>query len=95
MRLLLLIPAYNEEANIQRVVSVLIRDYPQYDYVVVNDGSRDQTAAICRREGYRLLDLAVNLGLSGAFQTGMRYAWDATPLRRNFPAYWLRYSQDG
>ena len=39
MRLMLLIPAYNEEENIQRVVDQLIHDYPQHDYVVVNDGS--------------------------------------------------------
>ena len=46
----------------------------QYDYVVVNDGSRDKTAAICREHGFRLIDLPVNLGLAGAFQTGLRYA---------------------
>lgn len=75
MRLMLLIPAYNEEENIQRVVDQLIHDYPQHDYVVVNDGSRDRTAQICREQGYNLLDLPVNLGLSGAFQAGMRYAY--------------------
>lgn len=73
-KLLIVIPAYNEEANIQRVVNDLITHYPQYDYVVVNDGSRDHTAAICRANGYRLIDLPVNLGLAGAFQTGLRYA---------------------
>lgn len=50
MRLMLLIPAYNEEENIQRVVDQLIHDYPQHDYVVVNDGSRDRTAQICREQ---------------------------------------------
>lgn len=73
-KLLIVIPAYNEEANIERVVNNLIEHYPQYDYVVVNDGSRDKTAAICRANGYRLIDLPVNLGLAGAFQTGLRYA---------------------
>lgn len=73
-KLLIVIPAYNEEANIQRVVDDLVAHYPQYDYVVVNDGSRDHTAAICRANGYRLIDLPVNLGLAGAFQTGLRYA---------------------
>ena len=73
-KLLIVIPAYNEEANIQRVVNDLVTNYPQYDYVVVNDGSRDHTAAICRANGYRLIDLPVNLGLAGAFQTGLRYA---------------------
>ena len=74
LKLLIVIPAYNEEGSIERVVDDLIQHYPQYDYVVVNDGSRDRTAAICRSRGYRLIDLPVNLGLAGAFQTGLRYA---------------------
>ncbi len=57
-----------------QVVEELTRSYPQYDYVVVNDGSRDKTAALCRAHGYRLIDLPVNLGLAGAFQTGLRFA---------------------
>lgn len=74
LKLLIVIPAYNEEGSIERVVDDLIQNYPQHDYVVVNDGSRDRTAAICRSRGYRLIDLPVNLGLAGAFQTGLRYA---------------------
>ena len=66
-KLLIVIPAHNEEANIVQVVEELTRGYPQYDYVVVNDGSRDKTAALCRAHGYRLIDLPVNLGLAGAF----------------------------
>ena len=73
-KLLIVIPAHNEEANIVQVVKELTTNYPQYDYVVVNDGSRDKTAAICRAHGYRLIDLPVNLGLAGAFQTGLRFA---------------------
>jgi len=76
MKVLLIIPAYNEEGNIRRVVENLRENYPQYDYVVVNDGSSDATRQICRENGYSLLDLPVNLGLSGAFQTGMRYAYE-------------------
>lgn len=74
MKLLIVIPAFNEQENIVRVVDDLIAHYPQFDYVVVNDGSRDRTAALCRQHGYRLIDLPVNLGLAGAFQTGLRYA---------------------
>lgn len=73
-KLLIVIPAYNEEGNIVHVVNELVTHYPQYDYVVVNDGSRDHTAALCRQNGFRLIDLPVNLGLAGAFQTGLRYA---------------------
>ena len=72
--LLIVIPAYNEAENIERVVNRLIKEFPQYDYVIVNDGSRDETAAICRRNGYNLLDLPVNLGLAGGFQAGLKYA---------------------
>ena len=68
-------PAYNEEKSIERVVNHVINDYPEYDYVVVNDGSKDHTAKICRKNGYNLIDLPVNLGLAGAFQTGLKYAY--------------------
>ena len=74
-KVLLVIPAYHEEKNIERVVERLIREFPQFDYLVVNDGSKDGTAAICREKGYNLLDLPVNLGLAGSFQAGMRYAY--------------------
>ena len=74
MKLLIVIPAYNEAENISAVVEELKEVVPQYDYVIVNDGSRDRTAAICREKGYNLLDLPANLGLTGAFQTGVRYA---------------------
>lgn len=72
--LLIVVPAYNEEHNIERVVGRLINEYPQYDYVVVNDGSKDRTAELCRKNGFNLLDLPVNLGLSGGFQAGLKYA---------------------
>jgi len=74
MKTLIIIPAYNEELNIKRVVDNLVTEYPHYDYVVVNDGSKDATAAICRENNYHLIDLPINLGLSGAVQAGMRYA---------------------
>ena len=74
-KLLIIIPAYNEAQNIERVVDNLIQNFSQYDYLVVNDGSQDNTADICRKKGYELLDLPINLGLAGAFQTGVRYAY--------------------
>lgn len=74
MKVLIIIPAYNEEMNIVTVVDNIIKNHPQYDYVVVNDGSRDLTADLCREKGYNLIDLPVNLGLTGAVQAGMRYA---------------------
>lgn len=86
---LVIIPAYNEEENIERVVGNLASHYPELDYVVVNDGSADSTAAICRKNGYNLLDLPVNLGLAGGFQAGLKYAW------RNHYPYAVQFDGDG
>lgn len=74
MNLLIIIPAYNEAENIERVVNNLIENYPQYDYVVVNDGSSDDTRKICAKKGYNFLDLPINVGLAGAIRAGIRYA---------------------
>ena len=74
MKCLVIIPAYNEEENIERVIENLKKHYSAYDYVVINDGSSDNTARLCRKRGYELVDLPVNLGLAGAFQTGLKYA---------------------
>lgn len=74
---LIIVPAYNEQDNIQRVINNLIENYPQYDYIIVNDGSTDHTRRICRENNYKLLDLPVNLGLAGGFQAGMKYAYRA------------------
>ncbi|MBM6972127.1 glycosyltransferase family 2 protein, partial [Mordavella massiliensis] len=73
--LLIIIPAYNEEENIEAVVTFIQQQYNQYDYIVVNDGSKDRTADICRQNGYELLNLPINLGLAGAFQAGLKYAY--------------------
>ena len=89
MKCLVIIPAYNEEQNIVRVIENLKNHYPMYDYVVINDGSGDDTAGLCRRHGYELIDLAVNLGLSGAFQTGLKYAY------RNGYDYAIQFDADG
>lgn len=74
--ILLIIPSYNEEKNIEQVVGELEERFPELDYLVVNDGSTDKTAVICREKGYRLLNLSVNLGLAGCFQAGMKYAYE-------------------
>ena len=74
LKCLIIIPAYNEADNIEKVVDNLIENYPQYDYVVVNDGSTDTTRKICKERGYNLLDLPVNVGLAGAIKSGIKYA---------------------
>lgn len=89
MKVLIIIPAYNEEENIVRVVDDLITNYPQYDYVVINDGSKDDTAKICREHNYHLINLPINLGLAGAFQTGVKYGYE-----QDYDAV-LQYDGDG
>lgn len=74
MKVLIIIPAYNEQECIQGVVENLIHHYPQYDYVVVNDGSKDDTLKILDQQGYSYLNLPGNLGIGGAMQTGYLYA---------------------
>ncbi|MCM1157274.1 MAG: glycosyltransferase family 2 protein [Bacteroidales bacterium] len=74
MRLLIVIPAYNEAENIERVVDNIIENYPQFDYIIVNDGSADDTRKICANKNYNFLELPVNVGLTGAIRSGIRYA---------------------
>ena len=76
MKLLIVIPAYNEEGSIGQVIEELRKKVPEMDYIVVNDGSSDRTAALCREMGCPLLDLPANLGLTGAVQAGLRYAYE-------------------
>ena len=76
MKTLLIIPAYNEEENIKRVVEHLEKNYPFYDYIVINDGSKDSTEKICRENGYNYVSHPINIGLAGAVQTGMKYAYE-------------------
>ena len=75
-KVLLIIPAYNEEKNIEKVVDNIVENYPQYDYIVINDGSSDATRDVCKRRGYQYLNLSINLGIGGAVQTGYKYAKD-------------------
>ena len=75
-QVLLIIPAFNEEANIERVVDELIANHADLDYVIINDGSTDRTSEICHKRGYNIIDHPENRGLAAAFHTGMKYAFD-------------------
>lgn len=75
-KILIIIPAYNEAENIGKVVDNLIENYPQYDYVIINDGSSDNTKKICIENHYQILNLPINMGIGGAVQTGYRFARD-------------------
>lgn len=74
MKVLIIIPAYNEEKNIEKTVNDVVKNTP-YDYVVVNDCSKDKTLEVCQKNGYNLLSLPVNYGLTSVVQLGMKYAY--------------------
>ncbi len=76
MKVLIIIPAYNEGENIERVVTTIKEKCSQYDYLVINDGSRDNTQDICIKKGFHFVSHPVNLGLAAAVQTGMLYAYE-------------------
>jgi glycosyltransferase involved in cell wall biosynthesis len=74
MRLLFIVPAYNEAASLPGVMRDLQAHYPAADVAVINDGSSDDTAGVARDLGAHLLDLPYNLGIGGAVQTGLLFA---------------------
>lgn len=74
MKKLIIIPAYNEEDAIAHTVARIREKAPDFDYVIINDCSTDRTLAICRENGFHVVNLPINLGIGGAVQTGYRYA---------------------
>ncbi len=73
-KVLIIIPAYNEQENIQNVVNEVMATNNTVDVVVVNDGSKDETLQRAKRTNAKVIDLPNNLGIGGAVQTGMLYA---------------------
>ena len=73
-KLLLIIPAYNEEENIKWVIEELQEECVDCDYIIINDGSKDSTSLVCKEQGYNYIDMPINVGLSEVFRTGMKYA---------------------
>ena len=74
MKLLIIIPAYNEAESLVGVIEKLRQTCPQYDYIIVNDGSTDGTEELCEKNGYNVINHTVNKGLAEAVRTGMKYA---------------------
>lgn len=74
MRVVIIIPAYNEEDSILKVIEELQRNYPDYSYVVINDCSTDSTLDLLEANNINRISLPCNLGIGGAVQTGYRYA---------------------
>ena len=73
-KILVIIPCYNEEANIVSTVERLRATCPQVDFLIINDCSTDRSAELLAEHGYPFLDLPVNLGIGGGVQCGYRYA---------------------
>lgn len=74
MRIMIVIPAYNEEKSIYNVISSIKESSSDVDVLVINDGSCDETSAECKKAGAAVVDLPLNLGIGGAVQTGYIYA---------------------
>jgi glycosyltransferase involved in cell wall biosynthesis len=76
LRRIAIVPAYNEQDCVARVIDELRAFDPGLDVVVVDDGSVDQTAEVARARGAHVVRLPFNLGIGGAMQTGYRYAFE-------------------
>lgn len=89
MRILAVVPAFNEEECLAHTIADLKAQCPDVDYLIVNDGSSDGTQDIIEREGLDGVNLPVNTGLTSAFRTGMKYA-----LRNDYDAV-IQFDADG
>lgn len=75
MKKLVIIPAYNEEGGIVKTVTDVMENAKDFDYVVINDCSKDNTLKICREHNFNVVNLPVNMGIGGGVQTGYMYAY--------------------
>ncbi|EJQ41174.1 glycosyl transferase family 2 [Bacillus wiedmannii] len=71
---LIIIPAYNESTNLIHVVEDIEKNAPDFDYVIINDCSKDDTEQICKDNNFNYVSLPINLGIGGGMQTGYKYA---------------------
>ena len=75
MKKLVIIPAYNEQASIVNTVADIKKNAPEFNYIVINDCSKDDTLAVCETNGIHCLKLPINLGIGGAVQAGYLYGY--------------------
>lgn len=76
MKMLVIIPAYNEQDNILDTIKDLDKFYPEIDRIVINDGSQDETKKVLIENKINYIDLPINLGIGGGVQTGYLYAYE-------------------
>lgn len=75
MKKIIIIPAFNEQKNIVAVIEDIKKNTNDFDYVIINDCSTDETLKVCIENNFNVLNLPVNLGIGGAVQTGFMYAY--------------------
>lgn len=76
MKILMIVPAYNEEENILNTCQKIKEFSKELDYIVINDGSKDNTLKILQENNLNHINLINNLGIGGAVQTGYKYAFE-------------------
>lgn len=74
MKVLIIVPAYNEALNIEKTIKDLT-EKTNYDYIVINDCSKDNTKEVCEKNNFHMLSLPINYGLTSGIQVGMKYAY--------------------
>ena len=75
MKVLIVVPAYNEELNIEKTIKDITTN-TEYDYMVINDCSKDKTLEVCKKNHFNVISLPVNYGLTSVVQLGMKYAYN-------------------
>ena len=75
MKVLIIVPAYNEALNIEKTIKDIEDNAKEFDYVIINDCSKDDTKEICEKNNYNMLSLPINYGLTSGIQLGMKYAY--------------------
>lgn len=76
MRILAIVPAYNEAGNIEKTINDIRQHASHVEVLVINDGSSDDTATYAKKTGAHVVTLPFNLGIGGAVQTGMLFAYE-------------------
>ena len=90
MRVLMIIPAYNEAMNIEKVIDDIHNNFKEADILIINDCSQDNTLEVIQKiDGIDYVNLPVNLGYSFAVQTGFKYA-----VEQNYD-YLIQFDGDG
>lgn len=88
MKVLIVVPAYNEAENIIKTIKD-IKTHTKNDYVIIDDCSKDDTYEICQEQGFNVLHLPINYGLTSGVQIGFKYA-----LQNNYDAL-IQFDGDG